>query len=97
MNRYGEKSEICFEAKKFSVTNEELEKQEFAYKQTAIKINDGIKTYEIKFTDGREARIRFPIPKNYEMAIILDANNRILFTLGRREYLTYDDIYDFTK
>lgn len=89
----GEKIEIVFMAKNFTVTDSRHQSKTFGYTQNAVKIVNFIKTYGIKIDDGRAYQINFPIAHNESVGRILDESDNLLYTISRSNYITNEDIF----
>lgn len=88
------KYEISFEANNFHLKDATGETKSFEYKQISVNVTNGVKTYGIKISDGRNYLLHFPIPKDPSIGIIQDPNGHTLFTIGRDGFISYEDIYD---
>jgi hypothetical protein len=93
-NSKGEKLEITFDAKKFSVRDSLGETSDYEYIQNSVSIKNSIETYGIKLSDGRGYIIKFPIADDESRGIIKDAEGRMVYMIGRNEYIGYEDIYE---
>lgn len=89
----GEKLEITFDAKSFSIKDSTGNASNFEYTQNAVSIENSVETYGIKLSDGRGYFINFPLADDESKGIIKDAEGNLLYTIGRGEYLKYEDIY----
>ena len=92
MNSNGNKFEINFSPKNFSVKDSAGRSSNYPYTQNSIKLENSIATYGIQLEDGRKYQVHFP-KKDKSMALILDENGNTLFTIGRNNYVTYEDVY----
>ena len=90
----GEKFDILYEANKFYIKDTTGEQSDFDYTQNYVSIENGVRTYGIKLSDGRNYFIHFPFSNDASKGIIKDANNKILYTIGRNDYITYEDLYE---
>ncbi|MFT3995007.1 MAG: hypothetical protein QM660_11895 [Dysgonomonas sp.] len=93
MDTEGNKFELIFAEKSFTVTNADGEIATYEYTQNSVKINNSIKTYGIKLADGRSLNILFPIATDESKAVIFSGENVVLYTIGRTDYISYQDIY----
>ena len=89
----GERIEIIFDAKSFSIKDSTGRASKFEYTQNAVSIENSVKTYGITLSDGREYLINFPLADDESKGIIKDAEGSPIYTIGRKEYLMYEDIY----
>ncbi len=92
MNYRGEKFEIVFSPKSFSLKDSSGKSQEYNYTQNSIKSENSIESYGILLEDGRGYLIYFPL-KDESVGIIKDENGEQLFTISRKKYITYEEIY----
>ncbi len=92
MNEEGERFEIEFKPKQFSITDSTGKAVLHDYVQNSVKSENSIETYGIRLSDGRGYQIYFP--KNDEsVGLILDENGVQMFTISRKDYISYDAIY----
>lgn len=94
MDESGSNYEIEFDAKNFKFTPEGGETKDYQYTQNSVNISNGVETYGIKLEDGRAFQINFPIADDESKGAILDANGKVLYTIGREDYVQYDELYD---
>ena len=88
----GKKFEINFSRKKFSIKDSVGKSNVYEYTQNSIKSENSIATYGILLKDGRGYQIYFP-KKDESVGLILDENGKQMYTIGRKDYVTYDMIY----
>lgn len=93
INNQGEKYQLTFEAKSFVVTNAKGETTNYNYTQNKVSISNGVETYGLNLEDGRKYQLNFPLPEDESVGVLLDANGKVLYTIGRDEYITYDAIF----
>jgi len=94
LDNQGEQFDLVFDEKNFKVKHIiSGESKDFSYTQNSIKINNGVKTYGIKLNDGKKYLIHFPMSSTENKAVILTDNGGIVYTLGRGEFVTQQDIY----
>jgi hypothetical protein len=93
-NSKGEKLQITFDAKSFSVKDSLGETSNYEYTQNSVSINNSIETYRIKLSDGRGYFIKFPIANDESRGIIKDAEGKMVYMIGRNEFIYYEDIYE---
>jgi hypothetical protein len=89
----GEKLEITFDAKKFSIKDSTGKASSFEYTQNSVSIENSVETYGIQLSDGRGYFINFPFADDESKGIIKDAGGNPVYTIGRVAYLKYEDIY----
>lgn len=90
----GNHYDLHFEEKSFTFTEEGGESEDHTYTQNSVSIKNSVETYGIKVDDGKEFQIHFPIPDDESKGAILDANGKVLYTIGRKDYVAYDELYD---
>jgi len=88
----GKKFEINFSRKKFSIKDSVGKSNVYEYTQNSIKSENSLATYGILLNDGRGYQIYFP-KKDESVGLILDENGKQMYTIGRKNYVTYDQIY----
>lgn len=89
----GNKFDITFSPKSFSIKDSTGGTSDFEYKQHSVEINNFVETYGISLDDGRNYIIHFPIASTESKSIIGDGNGKIMYTISRDEYLIYDDLH----
>lgn len=92
MNTKGEKFEIVFSPKSFSIKDSLGKSQSYNYTQNSIKSENSIESYGILLKDGRGYLIYFPL-KDESVGLIKDENGEQMFTISRKKYITYEEIY----
>lgn len=92
MNAKGEKFEIDFSPKSFSIKDSLGKSQSYNYTQNSIKSENSIESYGILLKDGRGYLIYFPL-KDESVGLIKDENGEQMFTISRKKYITYEEIY----
>ena len=92
LDSQGKKFVINFSPTKFSIKNSNGKSNSYEYTQNSIKSENSIETYGILLKDGRGYQIYFP-KKDETVALIFDENGKPMFTLSRKKYITYDEIY----
>ena len=92
MNAKGEKFEIDFSPKSFSIKDSLGKSQSYNYTQNSIKSENSIESYGILLKDGRGYLICFPL-KDESVGLIKDENGELMFTISRKKYITYEEIY----
>ncbi|PBQ33054.1 hypothetical protein CNR22_15130 [Sphingobacteriaceae bacterium] len=92
-NANGDKFDLEFSAKKFSVKDSSGQIKKYEYKQHSIHIDNSIKTYGIKLEDGRAYDIHFPKENDDNIALIRDEQGQPLYTLSRKDYIKYESVY----
>lgn len=93
MDLSGNKFDITFEAKSFTVKDSSGQAKSYGYKQHSINVNNSIKTYGIRLEDGRSYQVHFPKGDDDSVALIRDENGQPLFIISRKNYLSYEDMY----
>jgi hypothetical protein len=93
----GNKFEINFQPKKFSIKDQNGKTEEYDYTQNSVKIKNSTKSYGIQLSDGRVYTILFPISNETTKGVITLENNQPLYTIGRTAYIEYNDLYKLIK
>ena len=93
INEKGEKFDINFEAKSFSIKNSAGETKSYTYKQNSVSIKNSVEAYGIKVSDGKSYLIHFPVANDESKGAIQDATGRPLYLIGRSGYVTYEEVY----
>lgn len=93
LDRESKQFELTFSPKNFSVTDSTGVAKDYSYTQNSIKTQNSVVTYGIQLSDSRSYLITFPNSDNADVAVLADGNGSLLFTLGRKRYVTYDEIY----
>ena len=88
----GIKFEISFSPTKFSIKDSVGKSNVYEYTQNSIKSENSIETYGILLKDGRGYQIYFP-KKDESVGLLLDENGKQMYTICRKDYVTYDEIY----
>ncbi len=88
----GKKVEIVFSLTSFSIKDSLGKSNEYKYTQNSIKSENSIETYGILLEDGRGYQIYFP-KKDESVGLLFDENGKVMYTIGREDYITYDEIY----
>lgn len=88
----GAKFEITFLPTNFSIKDSAGKSNKYQYTQNSIKSENAIETYGILLNDGRGYQIYFP-KKDESVGLILDENGKQMFTISRKNYVTYEEIY----
>jgi alpha-L-fucosidase len=93
LDERGEKFEINFEAKSFTIKDSSGKTDSYTYKQNSVSIKNSIATYGIQVSDGKAYLINFPIANDETKGVIKDAAGRPLYIIGRSRYVEYEEIY----
>lgn len=89
----GEKFEMNFEAKSFTIKDSTGKTLSYTYKQNSVSIQNSVETYGIQVSDGKSYLINFPIADDETKGVIKDAAGRPLYIIGRSKYVQYEEIY----
>jgi hypothetical protein len=89
----GQKFELVFEAKDFTVKDSTGKITSFSYTQNQVSISNSVETYGIQLKDGRSYKINFPIKDNEKVGLILDQNGSPMYTISRTGYMKYEEIF----
>ena len=92
-NGSGDRFELNFDAKEFTVKDSAGQIKKYPYTQNSISIENSVETYGIKLEDGRNLQVHFPKADNDSLGVIRDDNGLPLFTISRHGYKSYDDLY----
>lgn len=93
INERGEKFDINFDAKSFTVKDSSGKVETYQYKQNSVSIKNSIETYGIQVSDGKSYQINFPIANDETKGAIQDATGRPIYIIGRGNYIKYEDVY----
>ena len=93
INEKGEKFEINFDAKSFTVKDSSGKIDSYTYKQNSVSIKNSIETYGIQVSNGKSYSIHFPVADDETKGAIQDANGRPVYIIGRSGYIKYEDVY----
>jgi len=93
----GEKYTLSFQPKNFSIVRESGDSLHFDYAQYSVKIENSIRSYGIKLSDGRVYTIIFPLANDKSKAVMAMENGKPVYTLSRDSYLSYDEMYKLDK
>lgn len=94
MDGDGKKYDLHFDAKTFTWTPIGGEKETHDYTQNSVNISNGVETYGIKVDGGKGFQIQFPLPDDETKGAVIDANGKVLYTIGRKDYVQYDELYN---
>lgn len=92
MNAKGEKFDIIFSPDTLTVKENTGKTFKFSYSQNSIKTDNGKETYGIILEDGRGLHVFFPM-EDESIGMINDENSQPVFTISRKKYITYEEIY----
>lgn len=93
MDTNGQKFDILFDAKSFTIKDATGGTKQYDYTQNSISIENSVETYGIQLADGRSYQINFPNSSNESVGLIKDGNGMPVYTISRSEYLKYGDVY----
>jgi hypothetical protein len=89
----GNKWDMHFDAKTFTLKNDQGLKEQYNYSQVSVKFENSIRSYGIKLKDGRAFRITFPIPGNTDKGIIHhETTSEAVYSIGRNEYVDFAEL-----
>ncbi|OJW40779.1 MAG: hypothetical protein BGO56_08070 [Sphingobacteriales bacterium 48-107] len=92
LDRKGNKTEITFDAKRFTVNYENGTTETLAYTQNSISIRNSTRKYGIKLKDGRFFYIYFPLSGETSKGCITLESMEPIYTIGRTDYVPFDEI-----
>jgi hypothetical protein len=93
----GNRFEIDFMPKSFKVNDLKGKIVAYEYTQNSVKIENSVKTYGIKLSDGRMFKIFFPLADDTSKGVLMLSNDEPLYTLCRTEYIEYKDLYNLME
>ncbi len=93
LDERGEKFEINFDAKSFTVKDSTGQIKTYKYKQNSVSIQNSVETYGIQVSDGKSYLINFPIANDETKGVIKDGSGRPLYIIGRSGYVKYEEVY----
>ena len=93
INERGEKFEITFDAKNFTVKDSSGQVKTYTYTQNSVSIKNSVENYGIKVSDGKDYRISFPVANDETKGAIQDATGRPIYIIDRSNYIKYEDVY----
>jgi len=94
LDENGAKYELLFDANTFSIKDSTRKSKRFEYTQNSVNVTNSVETYGIKLQDGRALEINFPKADDESVGIIVDGNGKPIYTIGRNDYVQYDDLYE---
>jgi major membrane immunogen (membrane-anchored lipoprotein) len=89
----GAKFELFFNAKNFTVKDSLGKSEKYDYSQNSVEIKNSVATYGIQLGDGRGYQINFPNANNETLGLIKDENGNPLYTISRKDYIKYEDVF----
>ncbi len=92
LDKEGNKFEISFSPSVISIMDSVGTTKKYKYTQTGIQYENSVYTYTLKLEDGRGYQLYFPT-KDESVGLIRDENGQQMFTIGRKDFVAYDDIY----
>lgn len=90
MDANGQKFELVFDAKSFTIKDAAGATKHYDYTQNSIEIENSVETYGIKLANGRGYQIYFPNSGNETVGLIKDENGMPVYTISRSEYFQYE-------
>jgi hypothetical protein len=88
----GNKFDILFSPTIFFIKDIKGNVKKYKYTQNSIKSENSIETYGVLLEDGRGYQIHFPM-KDGSAGFILDENGVQMYTISRKAYMTYEELY----
>nr|WP_315257074.1 hypothetical protein [uncultured Flavobacterium sp.] len=89
----GEKFELFFDAKNFTVKDSTGKSKKYDYSQNSVEIENSVATYGIQLGDGRGYQINFPNAEDESLGLIKDENGNPMYTISRKDYIKYEDVF----
>ena len=93
LNPEGIQSTIEFTEDQMIVTRDSSDTETWKYAQNSVHISNRNREYGIRLDNGLSYKILFPIKDNQDKGAITDQNGQIIFTIGRNEFYTYQDVF----
>lgn len=93
----GNKFEIDFEPKSFTVKDASGKVKTYSYTQNSVTYSNGQKTYGIRLSDGRMLNIHFPLTDDTRKGAIMTQTDNPLYAICRTEYIEYNDLYNLME
>lgn len=93
LNPEGIQSTIEFTEDKMIVTRDSSDTETWKYAQNSVHISNRNREYGIRIDNGLNYKILFPVKDNLDKGAIADQNGQIIFTIGRNEFNTYQDVF----
>ena len=93
MDSKSNKFEIVFSPNSLSIKDSAGKLTDYSYTQNSYHSQNSVVTYGIQLEDGRGYQICFPKSSDESVALIKDENGVSLYTISRKDYRTYEDIY----
>lgn len=93
MSQSGEKLELVFGEKNLEIKDSTGKTSNVGYAQTSVNISNSVETYGISLDDGRSYQINFPIANDESKGLILDNNGNVVYSIGRTNYISYEELY----
>ena len=92
-NTKGEKVDIAFQKKNFTIKKLNGDSTNYAYTQNSVSIENSVETYGITLKDGRRFQVKFPIANDESLGLINDENGNPIYFISRKKYIGYEDIF----
>jgi hypothetical protein len=89
--------EIDFMPKSFKVNDLNGKVVAYEYTQNSVKIENSVRTYGIRLSDGRLFKILFPVAEDTSKGVLMLENDEPLYTICRTEYIEYKDLYNLME
>ena len=93
LNSEGIQYTIEFTEEQMIVTRDSSDTETWKYAQNSVHISNRNREYGIRLDNGLSYKILFPIKDNQDKGAITDQNGQIIFTIGRNEFYTYQDVF----
>lgn len=91
----GAKFELFFDAKNFTIKDSSGKSEKYDYSQNSVEIENSVATYGIQLEDGSGYQINFPNTDNESLGLITDENGNPIYTISRKDYIKYEDVFKF--
>ena len=92
---HGQKFELNFDAKTFSIKDSAGKTTNYKYSQNSIAIEGSSAKYRISVDGGRQFYVTFPNKNDETRGLIKDFDGNPIYAIGRSEYIKYEDMLKF--
>jgi len=97
MDAVGAKSTLHFEDTTVTVIDSTGKTEKIGYKQNSVNLENHKETYGITLSNGNSFKIVFPNKKGEHVGFIANKDDQLIYSLGREEYVTYEQVYHTMK
>lgn len=93
----GDKYTIAFAPKTVTIKRANGDTLHLEYTQNQVKIDNGVRTYGIRLSNGRSYNIFFPFANDKSKCLITVEDDKPLYVLSRTAYLSLDEFNKLGK